>query len=333
MFGNFDELSKFKYTNESGPLFISIDVTRKCNYKCLHCYNDSGCPTDEELTDAELLDAVIQAAELKPISMCLCGGEPMLRTNIIELIKAGREKGSAINMVSNGSLINNENIMAIKEAGLETLQISLDGMNNMQHDTFRGYVGAFDNAINAMKLGIEAGLNVITSFIPNKMNFATINEYFALCYELGLAEVRIMPLIPMGRGSNIDFLLLSSDEYFVLQKDILIAKQKYMSKGMRIEWGDPLDHYVRFTRNAEIGIKSAQLEIKSNGNLTISTYIPVVVGNVKKHSLQAYWEGGYKDIWARMEVVEYVGKLQNIFDINNLEPRPYSGEYYMLEIL
>lgn len=74
-----------------------------------------------------------------------------------------------------------------------------------------------------MKDGINVGLNVITSFTPNKMNVRTLDDYFALCNDIGISQVRIMPLIPMGRGSKIDNLLLDSDEYFLLQQKILKA--------------------------------------------------------------------------------------------------------------
>lgn len=328
--GENDILVRFK--NEEGPIFFSIDVTGKCNFRCLHCYNDSGNQLDGELTDEEVLDVVRQAAELKPVSLCLCGGEPMLRKNILELIKAGTKNGTTVNMVSNGYLCSRELLEKMKDAGLDTLQISLDGINEMQHDTFRGFFGAFDKAIQTMKDGINVGLNVITSFTPNKMNVRTLDDYFALCNDIGISQVRIMPLIPMGRGSKIDNLLLNSDEYFLLQQKILKANIFYRDKKMTIEWGDPLDHYLRMTYNAKAGIRTANFEVKANGNLTVSTYIPIVVGNCREHSLREYWDIGYKSVWKREEVIEYVSKIITIYDINQLEPKPYSGEIYYIDI-
>ncbi len=299
------EITRYRYRSDAGPIIACVDITDQCNYRCLHCYNNSGKASDDILTDVEILDVIKQVIEFKPTVICLCGGEPTLRRNYIQLIKECKDNNIMVNMVSNGSLLDEEELKKVKEAGLNTLQISLDGINNTQHDTFRGYRSAFEKAISAIQNAKKVGLRIITSFVPNKMNVESIEKYLELCYELGVAEVRIMPLIPMGRGSKIDFLLLSSDEYFILQQQILKGRAYYSKKGMHIEWGDPLDHYYRFPYNAKLGVRTPQLEVKANGNLTISTYIPIVVGNVKEHSLKEYWEQGYKDIWKREEVVEF----------------------------
>lgn len=324
---------QFTYKNNSGPISASIDVTGMCNFRCMHCYNNSGKPIDGEMTDNEVLEVVKQIVELKPMSICLCGGEPLMRKNILEIISTISNADCVVNMVSNGSLITKEKIRQIKEAGLHTLQISLDGINSMQHDTFRGFAGSFDLAVNAIKLAKQEELTVVTSFVPNKLNINSVEEYLKLCQELGVTSARFMPLIPMGRGSVIDFLLLSANEYYKLQVILEKAKRKYMFNGMLVEWGDPLDHYSRMTVNANSGVKTVALEVKANGNLAISTYVPIVVGNVRKNSIKKYWDNGYKDIWSRKEIVDFVNQIQNIYDINNLEPKPYSGEYYYVNII
>ncbi len=321
------------YQNLNAPLMIAIDFTNKCNYRCRHCYNNSGKGIENELNDEELEDVVRQAVDLRPISMCFCGGEPTLRKNYLDLIKIGVSKGSEVNMVSNGSNFNLDILKEIKASGLGTLQISLDGANSMQHDTLRGVPGAFEKAIESIKNAKNANLRVMTALTPNKMNINSIDQYVKLCFDLGVDEVRIMPLIPMGRGSEMDFLLLNANDYYLLQLNILKAKEYYEPLGMKIEWGDPLDHYMRFVKNGKDNIPTMQMEVKANGNLTISTYIPIVVGNVRLHPLREYWDKGYNSIWANSKVVNYVENIKNIYDINNLDPKPYSGEYYNIPII
>lgn len=321
------------YVDCSGPKFFTFDVTGACNFKCLHCYNDSGCKLDDELTDEELLDIAHQIAEFKPESVCLCGGEPTLRGNLIEIIKILAPHVAAVNMVSNGSLLNEDKLLALKDAGLSTLQISLDGVNSMQHDTFRAIPGSFDKAVNTIKLAKKVGLNTLISFVPNKLNHTTFNEYLDFCYSLGVDSVRVMPLIPMGRGSRIDSLLLDGEDYCTLQLKIANYKEKLKGGKQLLEWGDPLDHYLRLPNNTVKGYKSLTYEVKANGNLTVSTYLPLVVGNVRKHSLREYWENGYADIWSNEKVLDYIGRIKNIYDINQMDPKPYSGEYYYIELM
>lgn len=90
----------------TGPLHLALDITNKCNYRCLHCYNASGenCVVDNELTDEEVLELINQISKIKPHTFCFCGGEPLLRKDLIvncaEILY--RNGVSAISAVSNG---------------------------------------------------------------------------------------------------------------------------------------------------------------------------------------------------------------------------------------
>lgn len=323
---NFKEEEEFIFKNSSGPLMISLDLTSACNFKCLHCFNDSGSKAEKELTDEEIYKVAQQIAEMEPLVVCLCGGECMLRRNIIDIIKCISEKAGVVNMVSNGSLINETNVHELKNAGIATIQISLDGLNAMQHDTFRGYVGAFEKAIKAIKLIKKAGINVVVSCTPNKLNCTTVEEYIDFCLELGVSQVRFMPLIPIGRGSKIDSLLLSPEEYINLQLVLEKKKKELNYFDQDVEWGDPLDHFYRMPYNASLGYKTYAMEIKSNGNLTVSTYIPLVVGNVRDKSIKEYWDSGYNTMWSNANVLNYVKQIETVYDINELESRPYLSD-------
>lgn len=325
--------NKMKIISDSGPEMITFDVTGICNFRCLHCYNDSGKPIECELSDEETIDIAKQIVAMNPLSVCICGGEPTTRKNLLEIISIISFSGIAVSMVSNGSLLNEEKLIALKNAGLDTLQISLDGRNSFVHDTFRGYPGSFEKAVENIKIAKKLGLSIVTSTTPSKLNINSIPKHFEFCFRIGLDSVRMMPLIPMGRGSRIDRLLPSPDEYFKLQMIIRYYKDYYADKGMNIEWGDPLDHYTRMPNNAKVGMKTYTMEIKANGNLTVSTYIPVIVGNIRKHSLREYWENGYADIWKNKKVLDYVERINTIYDINQMNPKPYSGEYYYVELM
>lgn len=324
---------KMVYKCEGGPMFISFDVTSLCNLECLHCFNNSSAVAGDDLTDAEALSVAQQIAEFSPVTICICGGEPMLRKNLFSIIECVSKTAANVSMVCNGYYIDECNAQQLKQAGLKVLQISLDGINSIQHDTLRGKAGSFDKAVEAIKIGVNVGLQVYVSLVPSKLNYRTISQFIEMCYSLGVLSTRIMPLIPMGRGSNMEKLLLSSEEYIELQLAIQNEKEKYNNIPYLIEWGDPLDHYTRMQNNAKLGSNNLSAEIKSNGNITVSTYIPVVVGNIRKHSLKEYWDAGYKDIWKNEKFVNYISSIQTIYDLNCLNPRPYSGEYLYIDLI
>lgn len=72
----FDNYFKNEYSMLSkltGPIMISLDITQKCNLKCVHCFNNSGSSVSDELSDKEIIDVANQIAELHPHNVCLCG--------------------------------------------------------------------------------------------------------------------------------------------------------------------------------------------------------------------------------------------------------------------
>lgn len=323
----------FNFVNESGPMMVAFDVTGACNFKCLHCYNDSGCTFTDELTDEEVMDVAEQIKNFNCLNVCICGGEPLMRRNVVDIVERISKNACFVNMVSNGSLMTQDIANKLKAAGLHTLQISIDGSCAVQHDTFRGFIGSFEKTISAIKYAKNAGLDVVVSCTPNKLNIKSINDVIDMCKDLGVSSVRFMPLIPMGRGSKIDSLLLTPEEYLQLQLNIQLKREEYKHKGFHIEWGDPLDHYMRMPANAKIGRRTYSMEVKANGNIGISTYIPVYTGNVRDHSLQEYWDKGFKNIWADEELLDYVTRIRTIYDINQLEPKPFSGDSMFIDII
>lgn len=325
---------KIKCADVGGPLIVSFTVTRKCNFNCLHCFNCSGSSIENDLSDEQLYGIAMQISEVKPSTVCICGGEPILRKNIVyKIIKQLSNHCGAVNMVSNGYLITQDIINQLKENGLLTLQISLDGDTPFLHDNFRGRSGSFKMVQKAIEFGVKSQLNMAISFIPNRLNYKSFSNVCKLCYELGVSDVRVMPLIPMGRGSNIKELLLNPEEYIILQQNIIELKEEYVNLGMNVEWGDPIDHLYRMPKNDKAGIKTYSMDILNGGDLAVTCYLPIIVGNLLKHSLKDYWNAGYSNIWGNKSVVEYVSKIENIYDFDKFEPRPYSGDIIYMDLI
>ncbi|MBF0996228.1 MAG: radical SAM protein [Lachnospiraceae bacterium] len=318
----------------SGPIAVSFDITNKCNLKCLHCYNNSGSSQIKELSDSQVIEVGRQIAELHPLSVCLCGGETLCRENILDLMDVLKDEVGAISMVSNGFLITKEKAAELKKRELEQIQISIDGINQYQHDSFRQVKGSFEHAINAVKVLKDAGIKAIaTSFVPNKLNYKSINEYIEMCMLLGIDVVRMMPFIPSGRGRTIgESLILSKQEYFLFLRDVQNAITEYGEK-IIVEWGDPLDHMRRMPFNAKNGLKSYCMEIKANGDITVTTYLPIVVGNCMRYTLKEYWDGGYNMIWDNKYVLSHLNKIQTVDDFVDFIPRPYEGEKILIDLL
>lgn len=318
-------LKKVHASDLSSPFSVSFTVTRKCNYMCRHCYNMSGSDVKEELTDEELLDIARQLAELHPTDICICGGEPLIRGEVIfDIIKICKNNCGSINIVSNGFLINEETAKKLKNAGIDTLQISLDGNTPFLHNFMRMNSQAYDRAISAMKNGVKSGLSVCASCCPNKLNIPYIEDICKLLVGIGVNELRLMPLLTMGRGLEMDIFKPSSDEYLLLQQKIYLLNKKY--KNLYLEWGDPLDHLSRMPENGRKNLNTFNLEVRSDGKLILSSYLPIVVGDLKQHTIKEYWDSGYNKIWSNEKILPYINNIYSTSQLASFEPMAYTGK-------
>lgn len=316
-----------KLNELSGPFTVTFTVTNKCNYRCRHCYNNSGEDFYEELTDEELLSVAKQACELKPMSVCLCGGEPLIRGKIIyDIIEELSTKCGIVNIVTNGYLITENVLNNLKNAGINSIQVSLDGNSAFLHENMRMISGAFEKATNAIRMAVKCGLRVAVSFCPNKLNIYKIEETCKLVKELGASEFRMMPLLLMGRGKDMINMKPSADEYLWLQQTISILKDKYQDAKFGITWGDPLDHIARMPENSNNNMNSYAVEIRSDGKLLLCNYLPIVVGDLKKHTLKEYWNAGYNNIWGNEKLKTYISNIYSTEQFKSFEPEPYTGK-------
>jgi MoaA/NifB/PqqE/SkfB family radical SAM enzyme len=329
-----ERIEKANLNKLSGPFSVAFTVTSKCNYRCRHCYNNSGDGIYEELSDIELLNIAEQIGELHPLNVCLCGGEPLVRGEVIyEVIRKLSAKCGIVNLVSNGYLITENVLERLKEAGINTIQVSLDGNSAFLHENMRLIPGAFDKAVNAIRLSAKYGFKVAVSFCPNKLSLYKIEDTCKLAKELGANDFRVMPLILMGRGKQMANLKPSADEYLWLEQKMKELGPKYQDANFTVSWGDPLDHLTRMPENSKNSMNTYSVEIRSDGKLLLCNYLPVVVGDLKKHSLKEYWYAGYNNIWGNESLKPYIENYYSTEQFCSFDPEPYTGKDVVYDLI
>lgn len=104
----------------------------------------------KELTTTQLKSSLKDLAALGVSGIGFTGGEPLLRKDIFELIKYAKGLGLIANFNTNGFYLDKETVKNLVEAGVDSINISLDSADRNTHDLIRGYDGAFDRAIEAI---------------------------------------------------------------------------------------------------------------------------------------------------------------------------------------
>jgi MoaA/NifB/PqqE/SkfB family radical SAM enzyme len=125
------------------PIVVSFEVTDSCNCYCRHC--DHGGPRDDS-RNLKPADYRRYVEELRPCVVQVSGGEPLLRDDIVEIVRNIKEPSGLpyTILVSNWALMSADLYKRLSEAGIDQFSVSLD-FPDPRHDDFRGYPGLYDH--------------------------------------------------------------------------------------------------------------------------------------------------------------------------------------------
>lgn len=222
------------------------ECTLTCNAKCKHCGSSAEKKKyDGELSTEEIKNAFKQIAddmESNKILINVTGGEPLVRQDLFEVMEyATKELGFHWGMTSNGMLLNEEKIQKLKEANMETISISIDGLEKT-HDEFRGVPGSYKLIMNNIKKLKEANFlrHIQVTTVVHKKNINELEELYEEVCKLGIKSWRLASIDPIGRAKENDELLLNGQD---LKKLLDFIKTKKKSKKIELTYGCP-----RFSR-------------------------------------------------------------------------------------
>ena len=191
-----------KKASERRPIVV-WNITRTCNLKCVHCYNDSGAGKScNDITTGDAKVVLDDLADFGVPSVLFSGGEPLMRPDLFELISYAVSKGLRTVISTNGTLITAKVAQKIKDCGVSYVGISLDGIGQI-NDKFRGVEGAFDKAVegvrNCMALGIRIGLRLTLT----QKNIEDLEGLFSFFEAENIERACFYHFVPSGRGKVI----------------------------------------------------------------------------------------------------------------------------------
>ncbi len=188
------------------------NVTQTCNLKCIHCYAHAVERSHrKELTYEQGISLIDDLADFGVPVLLFSGGEPLMRSELVDLASYAVKKGIRAVISTNGTLITPEKAKELKQIGLSYVGVSLDGMEAV-NDRFRGKKGAFKEALAGIRNCQRVGLKVGLRFTINKLNINEISNIFDLLEENHIPRICFYHLVYAGRGSDLLDHALNHDE-------------------------------------------------------------------------------------------------------------------------
>lgn len=273
---------------------LLIEVTQKCNAKCDQCGSRCDIHSEELLTKTEILNALKDIKENigTNVMLNITGGEPLLRKDLFEIMSEATDMGFDWGMVTNGSLITDKIIKQMKDSGLKTITISIDGMKET-HERLRHLPNSFERIINSLqRLKNEDFLDHIqVTFTSNKQNYKEIIPLYHLLNNIGIDSLRTSFIDPIGRATEYKELMLNKEEMNWICD---FVNEQNKKKQMPIIWGccHYLDDKIQNRKfDCFAGIYSAS--ILYNGDIFVCPNVPrekhLIQGNIKTDSFSKVW--------------------------------------------
>ncbi len=209
------------FKSKKGLKIVLMAITKKCPLNCEHCFEWENLHQEEKLTRDDIIKIIHKYQEYGTTTFMLTGGEPMLRINDIYKVLETAKEGSDFWIVTSGLGLNEKRAKQFKSFGLTGVIISLDHYLAAEHNRFRGFDKAYENAVSAVINANNAGLVTSFSLCVTKefINRENLTKYMDFAKKLGVSFVQFLDPKPLGKYKDksveledTDFQLL--DEFY-----------------------------------------------------------------------------------------------------------------------
>ncbi|MHC5037948.1 MAG: radical SAM protein [Planctomycetota bacterium] len=269
-----------------------FEVTQACNHDCLHCYNAWKNPVPYPQgaldTDAtlDLLGKMLRESGANLVS--LSGGEPLLRPDWFEIVDFLTERGTGVNLITNGSLMDESAIERLLPHKVSIFEIPLLSADRELHDRLSGAEGAFDRATMAMAELKAAEQTVVGVFVATRVNLPTWRETAELAVALGLDGLMFNRFNPGGRGREHIDLLQASPK--AVSDALSIAQEMSVSMGLPVSCAIPMPPCLfeveRFDRLGfgfcAAGTEGGYPTLDPLGNVRPCNHSTTILGNLRE---------------------------------------------------
>ena len=288
---------------------VSWNVTNACNMYCAHCYRDAGCKAEDELSTADAKKLLTEIKRAGFQIMIFSGGEPLMRPDILELVKFADSLGLFPVFGTNGTLITPQMARDLKAAGARAMGISLDSLDAAKHDKFRSFPGGWQGAVDGMKNCKAAGLPFQIHTTVMDWNAPELEDMIDFAVEIGARAHHFFFLVPTGRAATIEEESLRAEQY----EDVL-------TRIMRKQQTVPIElkptcapQFLRIA--AELGMKSrfhrgclaglSYCIISPKGKVQPCAYLKEYLGDVRDTPFDEIWKNN--PVLQKLRTMKYDG--------------------------
>jgi pyrroloquinoline quinone biosynthesis protein E len=174
------------------PLALLAELTHRCPLGCPYCSNPLALErSSAELDTASWARVMAEAAELGVLQVHFSGGEPLARRDLVEIVEHAASAGLYGNLITSGIGLDRARMMALKHAGLEHVQLSIQDADTADGDRVAHRAGAQIEKRRAAEIVRQVGLPLTINAVVHRGNLVRLEEVIALAVELGAERLEV----------------------------------------------------------------------------------------------------------------------------------------------
>jgi len=249
------------------PIAMLAELTHRCPLACPYCSNPlelEGIST--ELSTQEWIRVFQEAAALGVLHLHLSGGEPASRRDLVELTAAAAKAGLYTNLITSGIGLNERRIAELSAAGLDHLQLSIQGATPVLADKVGGYKGGYDRKIAVAEWTHAAGIPLTVNAVCHKQNMDELGAMLDLAVELGARRIEIATVQFHGWAEKNRKALMPTKEQ-VLHANAFVEEARKRLEGIIVIDYVPADHHSTFPKACMGGWGRTGLNVTPSGKV------------------------------------------------------------------
>lgn len=244
-------------------------ITNSCNLRCKSCYNSYISPLKDEMSINDIYSMIDQILPFLKDGFSISGGEPFTKKNyLFKTIDYIRKKNKIIKIgiVTNGTLINEEDVLKLSKYENLTIQISLDGINKSTHEYNRGE-NTYEKVINNIKLLRKNNVNVLLGILLTEKSILEIEDILKFALENKISNVRFIEMFWKGKSRSKNLKHISSSELIPIYKKILNKNKEYKYLLQKDSVTLTIKSLINPIKKECCSVKNNSLYIDSNGDI------------------------------------------------------------------
>ncbi len=275
------------------PLALIAELTHRCPRHCVYCSN----PMDLNRRAGELSPEVwsrifLEAAEAGVLQIDFTGGEPLARPDIVELVRAARDTGLYVSLITSGIPLDETRLDKLMQAGLDHIQLSFQGATEESSNEISG-TKAHAHKLRVLDWLQRRRMAVTLNFVIHRGNIDRLAEMLALgesssAGRIEFANVQYYGWALANRGD-----LLPTRAQLDRSIELLKRAEERLRGKIHVEYVVP-DYYAMYPKACMGGWGQKLMLVTPNGDALPCHAAQVIPGlhfdNLKDHSLREIWE-------------------------------------------